>query len=99
MRGIEQVSCCSFFRSSLSNSSLDAKAASAAFAEEVGAGRAQYTTTASSPSSSTVAPSEKKPQKRGGMSDYDSTPESLGYTDPDIERAARRLNVEGRRES
>ncbi|KAH9993245.1 hypothetical protein BJV77DRAFT_910040, partial [Russula vinacea] len=70
------------------------QAASAAFAEDVGAGRAQYTTTASSSSSSTAAPSEKKPRKAGGISDY-STPESLGYTDPDIERA--RAEAERRR--
>jgi WW domain-binding protein 4 len=50
----------------------------------VSAGRAQLATTASS--SSSVASSSKKPQKSGGISDY-STPESLGYTDPDIERA------------
>ncbi|KAF8478972.1 hypothetical protein DFH94DRAFT_669911 [Russula ochroleuca] len=70
------------------------QAASAAFAEDVGAGRAQYTTTASSSSSSTIAPSEKKPRKPAGISDY-STPESLGYTDPDIERA--RAEAERRR--
>ena len=93
MRRIEQVSFYTFFRSSLSHS-LDAKAASAAFAEDVGAGRAQYTTTASSSSSSTAAPSEKKSRKAGGISDY-STPESLGYTDPDIERA--RAEAERRR--
>jgi len=61
------------------------KAASAAFAEDVGAGRAQY------PSSSTAAPrastsSSQKPKRSDGISNY-STPESLGYTDPDIERA------------
>ena len=93
MKRIEQVCFYPLFRSSLSNS-LDAKAASAAFAEDVGAGRAQYTTTASSSSSSTAAPSEKKPRKAGGISDY-STPESLGYTDPDIERA--RAEAERRR--
>ncbi|KAI0265747.1 hypothetical protein BGY98DRAFT_939395 [Russula aff. rugulosa BPL654] len=60
------------------------QAASAAFAQDVGAGLAQLTTTASS-SSSAVA-SSSKPKKSGGISDY-STPESLGYTDPDIERA------------
>ncbi|KAF8499623.1 hypothetical protein F5888DRAFT_1793674 [Russula emetica] len=54
------------------------QAASAAFAQDVGAGRAQITTTTSSSSST--------PKKSGGISDY-STPESLGYTDPDIERA------------
>jgi WW domain-binding protein 4 len=92
MRRIEQVCFYSFFHSSLSNS-LHAKAASAAFAEDVGAGRAKYPTTASS-SSSTVAPSGTKPRKPGGISDY-STPESLGYTDPDIERA--RAEAERRR--
>jgi len=62
------------------------QAASAAFAQDVGAGRAQHPTTASSSSSSAVTSSGKKPRKSGGISDY-STPESLGYTDPDIERA------------
>jgi WW domain-binding protein 4 len=76
----------------LSNS-LHAKAANAAFAQDVGAGRAHITTT-TSPSSSTVASSSKKPKKSGGISDY-STPESLGYTDPDIERA--RAEAERRR--
>jgi WW domain-binding protein 4 len=84
MRRIEQVRFYSFFHLYLSNS-LHAKAASAAFAQDVGAGRAQPTTTTSS-SSSTVASSSKQPKKSGGISDY-STPESLGYTDPDIERA------------
>ncbi|KAH9036723.1 hypothetical protein EDB83DRAFT_2543534 [Lactarius deliciosus] len=51
------------------------RAANAAFAEDVGAGRAQHA------SSSNVAP-----RASTGISDY-STPESLGYTDPDIERA------------
>ena len=72
---------------------LHAKAAGAAFAQDVGAGRAQLTTTTSS-SSSTVASSSNKPKKSGGISDY-STPESLGYTDPDIERA--RAEAERRR--
>jgi WW domain-binding protein 4 len=76
----------------LSNS-LHAKAAGAAFAQDVSAGRAQLTTTASS-SSSSVASSSKKPKKSGGISDY-STAESLGYTDPDIERA--RAEAERRR--
>ncbi|KAI0267889.1 hypothetical protein BGY98DRAFT_902252, partial [Russula aff. rugulosa BPL654] len=67
------------------------QAASAAFAQDVGAGLAQLTTTASS--SSSVA-SSSKPKKSGGISDY-STPESLGYTDPDIERA--RVEAERRR--
>lgn len=58
----------------------------------MGAGRAQLTTTASS-SSSAVA-SSSKPKKSGGISDY-STPESLGYTDPDLERA--RAEAERRR--
>jgi WW domain-binding protein 4 len=84
MRRIEQVRFYSFFHLYLSNS-LHAKAASAAFAQDVGAGRAQLTTTTSS-SSSAVASSSKQPKKSGGISDY-STPESLGYTDPDIERA------------
>ncbi|KAH9159853.1 hypothetical protein EDB89DRAFT_1041945 [Lactarius sanguifluus] len=69
------------------------RAANAAFAEDVGAGRAQHA------SSSNVAPrastsSIQKPKKSGGISDY-STAESLGYTDPDIERA--RAEVERRR--
>ncbi|KAH9062470.1 hypothetical protein EDB87DRAFT_1673889 [Lactarius vividus] len=69
------------------------RAASAAFAEDVGAGRAQYA------SSSNAAPrastsSVQKPKKSSGISDY-STPESLGYTDPDIERA--RAEAERRR--
>jgi WW domain-binding protein 4 len=85
MMRIEQVCFHSFFHSSLSDSRY-AKAASAAFAQDVGAGRAQHPTTASSSSSSTAASLEKKPRKSGGISDY-STPESLGYTDPDIERA------------
>jgi WW domain-binding protein 4 len=85
MMRIEQVCFHSFFHPSLSNS-LYGKAASAAFAQDVGAGRAQYPTTASSSSSSAAASSGKKPRKSGGISDY-STPESLGYTDPDIERA------------
>lgn len=38
--------------------------------------------------------SSQKPRKPGGISDY-STPESLGYTDPDIERA--RAEAERRR--
>jgi WW domain-binding protein 4 len=41
-----------------------------------------------------VASSSQKPRKSGGISDY-STPESLGYTDPDIERA--RAEAERRR--
>lgn len=65
--------------------SFHAKAAGAAFAQDVGAGRAQLPATTSS-SSSAVASSSKKPKKSGGVSDY-STPESLGYIDPDIERA------------
>jgi WW domain-binding protein 4 len=76
----------------LSNS-FHAKAAGAAFAQDVSAGRAQLTTTTSS-SSSTVASSSKKLQRSGGILDY-STPESLGYTDPDIERA--RAEAERRR--
>jgi WW domain-binding protein 4 len=84
MRRIEQVRFYSLSHLYLSNS-LHTKAASAAFAQDVGAGRAQLTTTTSS-SSSTVASSSKKPKKSGGISDY-STPESLGYTDPDTERA------------
>jgi len=84
MRRIEQVCFYSFLHLYLSNS-LNAKAAGAAFAQDVSAGRAQLTTTPSS-SSSAVASSSKRPQKSGGISDY-STPESLGYTDPDIERA------------
>jgi WW domain-binding protein 4 len=91
MMRIEQVRFYCFFHLYLSNS-LHAKAASAAFAQDVGAGRAQLTTTASS-SSSTVA-SSSRPKKSGGISDY-STPESLGYTDPDIERA--RAEAERRR--
>ena len=91
MRRIEQVRFYSIFHLYLSNS-LHAKAAGAAFAQDVGAGRAQPMTTASS-SSSTVA-SSSKPKKSGGISDY-STPESLGYTDPDIERA--RAEAERRR--
>ncbi|KAH9954931.1 hypothetical protein BC827DRAFT_1097273, partial [Russula dissimulans] len=69
------------------------QAANAAFAQDVGAGRAQYKapTLASSPA---VASSSQKPKKSGGISDY-STPESLGYTDPDIERA--RAEAERRR--
>jgi len=92
MRRIEQVRFYSFFNLCLSNS-LYAKAAGAAFAQDVGAGRAQFPTTTSS-SSSTVASSSKKLKKSGGISDY-STPESLGYTDPDIERA--RAEAERRR--
>lgn len=61
------------------------KAANAAFAEDVGAGRAQYATPSSAPSRA-ASSSSQKPRKAGGISDY-STPESLGYTDPDIERA------------
>ena len=68
------------------SNSCTEKAASAAFAEDVGAGRAQYA--ASSPSATPRAStsSSQKPKKSGGISDY-STPESLGYIDPDIERA------------
>ena len=69
------------------------KAANAAFAQDVGAGRAQYKASTSS-SSLAVAPSSQKPKKSGGILDY-STPESLGYTDPDIERA--RAEAERRR--
>lgn len=77
------------------SNSLTAKAASAAFAQDVGAGRAQYAATASTASTSrATAPSSQKPPKSGGISDY-STPESLGYTDPDIERA--RAEAERRR--
>ena len=83
MRRIEQVRFYSIFHPYFSNSP-HAKAASAAFAQDVGAGRAQLTAATKS-SSSTVA-SSSKPKKSGGISDY-STPESLGYTDPDIERA------------
>jgi WW domain-binding protein 4 len=83
MRRIEQVRFYSFLHLCLSNT-LHAKAAGAAFAQDVSAGRAQLATTASS--SSSVASSSKKPKKSDGISDY-STPESLGYTDPDIERA------------
>jgi len=69
------------------------QAANAAFAQDVGAGRAQYTAP-SSTSSRAASSSSQKPQKAGGISDY-STPESLGYTDPDIERA--RAEAERRR--
>ncbi len=93
MRRIEQVCFYSFSHLSLSNF-LGAKAAGAAFAQDVGAGRAQLSTTTSSSSSSAIASSSKKPKKSGGISDY-STPESLGYTDPDIERA--RAETERRR--
>jgi WW domain-binding protein 4 len=93
MRRIEQVCFYSFVLSFLSNS-FYAKAANAAFAQDVGAGRAQHPATASSSSSSTVAPPSKKPRQSGGISDY-STPESLGYTDPDIERV--RAEAERRR--
>ncbi|KAI9455440.1 hypothetical protein BJY52DRAFT_643373 [Lactarius psammicola] len=69
------------------------RAASAAFAEDVGAGRAQYASSSNAtPRASTS--SIQKPKKSGGISDY-STPESLGYTDPDIERA--RAEAERRR--
>ncbi|KAI9437899.1 hypothetical protein F5148DRAFT_1262104 [Russula earlei] len=61
------------------------QAAHASFAQDVGAGRAQYPSSSSS-SSPAVASSHQKPRKSGGISDY-STPESLGYQDPDIERA------------
>ena len=72
------------------------KAANAAFAEDVGAGRAQYATPSSAPSRA-ASSSSQKPRNAGGISDY-STPESLGYTDPDIERAraeAERRRTEG----
>ena len=62
------------------------KAASAAFAEDVGAGRAQYATASSSSTPRASTSSSQKPKKTSGISDY-STPESLGYTDPDLERA------------
>lgn len=72
------------------------QAASAAFAEDVGAGRAQY---ASPPSAAPRAStsSSQKPRTPGGISDY-STPESLGYTDPDLEHArveAERRSTQG----
>jgi WW domain-binding protein 4 len=70
-----------------------AKAASAAFAQDVGAGLAQHTAPTGS-SSPAATSSSRKPGKSGGISDY-STPESLGYTDPDIERA--RAEAERRR--
>ena len=69
------------------------KAANAAFAQDVGAGRAQYETPSGAPSRA-ASSSSQKPRKAGGISDY-STPESLGYTDPDIERA--RAEAERRR--
>ncbi|KAI0256394.1 hypothetical protein BJV78DRAFT_463523 [Lactifluus subvellereus] len=69
------------------------QAANAAFAQDVGAGRAQYTASTSS-SSPAATSSSRMPRKSGGISDY-STPESLGYTDPDIERA--RVEAERRR--
>jgi WW domain-binding protein 4 len=87
MRRIEQVRPLSFPCPFLSDS-LAAKAASAAFAQDVGAGRAQYAATTSS--SAVASSSSQQPRKSGGMSDY-STPESLGYTDPDIERAQAEL--------
>ena len=93
MRRIEQVCFYSFFLLFLSNP-FYVKAANAAFAQDVGAGRAQHPATASSSSSSTAAPPSKKPRQSGGISDY-STPESLGYTDPDIERV--RAEAERRR--
>jgi WW domain-binding protein 4 len=71
-----------------------AKAASAAFAQDVNAGRAQYTPPTGSSSRAATSSSSQKPKKSGGISDY-STPESLGYTDPDIERA--RAEAERRR--
>lgn len=71
------------------------KAANAAFAQDVGAGRAQHAAPSSTSTSSRAASSSsQRPQKAGGISDY-STPESLGYTDPDIERA--RAEAERRR--
>ncbi|KAH9985807.1 hypothetical protein BJV74DRAFT_964753 [Russula compacta] len=71
------------------------QAAGAAFAQDVSAGRAQYAATASTASTSrATASSGQKPKNSGGISDY-STPESLGYTDPDIERA--RAEAERRR--
>ncbi|KAI0268882.1 hypothetical protein BC834DRAFT_1040162 [Gloeopeniophorella convolvens] len=69
------------------------QAAGAAFAQDVGAGRARFTTTAGT-ATSAEASSSQKPRKAGGISDY-STAESLGYTDPDIERA--RAEAERRR--
>jgi len=69
------------------------RAASAAFAEDVGAGRAQYAASSSAPPRASTS-SIQKPKKSGGISDY-STPESLGYTDPDVERA--RAEAERRR--
>ncbi len=64
--------------------SLTSKAANTAFAQDVGAGRAQHTATTSAPSPASAS-SSQKPRKSGGISDY-STPESLGYTDPEIDR-------------
>ncbi|KAH9979056.1 hypothetical protein BGW80DRAFT_714102 [Lactifluus volemus] len=61
------------------------RAAGAAFAQDVGAGRAQYSAPKGS-SAPAASSSSRQPHKSGGISDY-STPESLGYTDPDIERA------------
>ena len=68
------------------SNSCTEKAASAAFAEDVGAGRAQYDAASSSATPRASTSSSQKPKKSGGISDY-STPESLGYIDPDIERA------------
>ncbi|RXW22971.1 hypothetical protein EST38_g2879 [Candolleomyces aberdarensis] len=62
------------------------KLANAAFAEDVGAGRASA---AAGPSKPTAArrPADSKPSSSGPWANY-STAESLGYTDPDAERLA-----------
>src|SRR5260221_10124765 len=92
MRRIEQV--CSYYLLYHTCLIPFKKAANAAFAQDVGAGRAQHAAPSSSTSSRAASSSSQKPQKSGGISDY-STPESLGYTDPDIECA--RAEAERRR--
>ncbi|KAI0043662.1 hypothetical protein FA95DRAFT_1498290 [Auriscalpium vulgare] len=63
------------------------QAANAAFAQDVGAGRAKGSSPAVA-STSAASSSGKKPapKSRGGFADY-STAASLGFTDPDEERA------------
>lgn len=64
------------------------QAANAAFAQDISAGNARPTTTSSSSASgSTASVPKPKTKPSNPFTDY-TTPESLGYTDPDTEQAA-----------
>ena len=67
--------------------SLIPKAANAAFAQDVSAGHARPHPSIASTSASTSAPARKAAAKPSNPFANYSTAESLGYTDPDAERA------------